>query len=302
MIFPVSSIPLWPKWEAQISYALYYKRYMEPEIPLLAGVKTPRIVCPTCRSGELAFCSPEEVHCSQCGALFQVKNRVIDLLPDAQRQEHAYADFLEWGFFPRIYESRLWRRGLVNKIYMPISFDDELEIILQAVDLEDDNTLLDIACGPGIHSLPFAKQLTCGSVVGLDLSMPMLSYAGAKAQSQGIKNLVFVHGDAHDLPFHDNEFDVVSCFGALHLFCDLPKALSEVCRVLEPGGRFITGAGRWPWQGKFGRRLRDWYYRRTGVKGFFREELELSFKGAELINVVSHYEERSWLIMSALKQ
>jgi ubiquinone/menaquinone biosynthesis C-methylase UbiE len=132
--------------------------------------------------------------------------------------------------------------------------------------------------------------------------MPMLNYAGAKAQSQGIGNLVFVHGDAHDLPFYDNEFDVVSCCGALHLFCDLPKALSEVYRVLVPGGRFIAGAGRWPWQGKFGRRSRNWYHRRTGVKGFFREELELSLKGAGLINVVSHYEERSWLIMSALKQ
>lgn len=274
---------------------------MNPETPHPAN-KTPRIVCPACKSGELVFRSPDEVYCSQCNALFQAKNGVIDLLPDAGRQEHAYAAFLEWEFFPRIYESRLWRRGLVNKIYMPISSEDEFDIILQAANLKDDNTLLDLACGPGIHSRPFARQLLCGFVVGLDLSMSMLNYARAKAQSQGIENLTFVHSDAHDLPFYDNEFDVVSCCGALHLFPDLQKALSEVCRVLKPGGRFVAGAGRWPWQGKSGRRFRDWYHQRAGVKGFFREELEPVFKGAGLTTVVTHYEERSWLIMSAAKQ
>jgi SAM-dependent methyltransferase len=275
---------------------------MEPENPSLISGNTPRIACPACRSGELAFRTPDEVHCPQCDALFQAKNRVIDLLPDAQRQKHVYAGFLEWGFFPRIYESRLWRKGLVNKIYMPISSDDELEVILKASDLKDDDTLLDIACGPGIHSRPYARQVPCGSVVGLDLSMPMLNYASAKAQSEGIENLIFVHGNAHDLPFYDMEFDVVSCFGALHLFPDLAKALSEVFRVLKPGGRFITGAGRWPWQGKFGKKIRDWYQERAGVRGFFREELESFLERAGLTNVVCHYEERSWLIMSATKQ
>lgn len=280
----------------------YCYRCMDPEILPLVGENTPRIVCPTCRSGELTLCSPDELHCSECDALFQVKNGVIDLLPHAQRQEHAYKDFLEWESFPRIYESWLWRRGLVNKMYMTLSFDDEFEVISQAADLKDDNTLLDLACGPGIHSRPFARQLMRGAVVGLDLSMPMLTYAHAKAQSQGIENLVFVHGDAHDLHFPDNEFDVVNCCGALHLFPDLPKALSEVCRVLKPGGRFTTGAGRWPWQGKFGKKFRDWYHRRAGVKGFFREELESSLKEAGLTNVVCYYEKRSWFIMSAAKQ
>lgn len=275
---------------------------MDPGNLYPASGNTPRIACPACRSGELLFRAPDKGSCSHCDALYQVRKGVIDLLPDAQRQKHVYADFLEWGFFPRIYESRLWRKGLVNKIYMPISSDDELEIMLKAADLRDDNTLLDIACGPGIHSRPYASQVPYGSVVGLDLSMPMLIFASAKAQSEGIENFILVHGDAHDLPFYDMEFDVVSCCGALHLFPDLVKALSEVFRVLKPGGRFITGAGRWPWQGKSGKKIRDWYYKRSGVKGFFREELESFLEGAGLTNVVCHYEERSWLIMSATKQ
>ena len=275
---------------------------MKPENPFLARGTTPRIACPACRSGELSFHTPDKVHCPQCGALFEVKKGVVDLLPDAQRQKHVYADFLEWEFFPRIYESRLWRKGLVNKIYMPISSDDELKVILKVANLKDDNTLLDIACGPGIHSRPYARQVPYGGVVGLDLSMPMLIYASARAQSEGIENLIFVHGDAHDLPFHDREFDVVSCCGALHLFPDLVKALSEVFRVLKPGGRFVTGAGRWPWQGKSGKKIRDWYQKRSGVRGFYREELESFLEGAGLTTIVCHYEERSWLIMSATKQ
>ena len=275
---------------------------MEPENSFLASGNTPRIACPACRSGELAFHTLDEVHCLQCDALFQAKNGVIDLLPDAQRQKHVYAGFLEWGFFPRIYESKLWRKGLVNKIYMPISSEKEFEIVLKAANLKDDNTLLDIACGPGIHSRPYARHVPRGAVVGLDLSMPMLNYASVKAQSEGIENVIFVHGDAHDLPFFDMEFDVVTCCGALHLYPNLPKALSEVVRVLRPGGRFITGAGRWPWQGESGKRFRDWYQERAGVRGFFREELESFLEGAGLNKVVCHYEERSWLIMSATKQ
>lgn len=274
---------------------------MESEITPVVGESAPRMVCPTCRSGELALQSPDEVHCPECDALFQVKNGIIDLLPDAPRQEHAWGDMIEWEFFVRMYESRLWRKGLVNHLYLAISFDYELEVISRAAHLKDENTLLDLACGPGIYSRPFARRLHRGAVVGLDLSMPMLNYASAKAQSQGIENLIFVHGDAHDLPFPDNEFDVVNCCGALHLFPDLPKALSEVCRVLTPGGHFTTGVGRWPWLGTFGRKFRDWYHQRAGIKGFFREELESFFEGAGLTNVVCHYEKRAWFIMSATK-
>ena len=261
-----------------------------------------KILCPACRTGHLDLTSANsEVHCSVCDASYQMKNGIIDLLPDSPHQEHIFGGAIESEWFVRFYESRWWRRGLVNNLYLAISFDDELEMISQAATLKDARTVLDLACGSGIYTRPFARTLDQGIAVGLDLSMPMLDYAAAKAETEGISNTLFIHGDAHHLPFPDNQFDVVNCSGALHVFPDLPKVLSEVHRVLTPGGYFTGGIGRWPWQGKFGSKFRDWYKRRAGIQGFYLEELEAYFREAGLVNIVCHYEKRAWFIMSAMK-
>jgi len=57
----------------------------------------------------------------------------------------------------------------------------------------------------------FARNLRSGFVVGLDLSKPMLRWAAAKAGTDGIKNLLFIHGHALDVSFPDNEFHRVNC-------------------------------------------------------------------------------------------
>lgn len=272
---------------------------MEPKITPFQGSGSPTIMCPACKSGELIQ-SVEGAFCTKCSTSFQMKKGVLDLFPDAPRQEHMWGDIIEWDAFARFYESRLWRRGLVNNLYLAISFDDELEVISQAADLKEDSALLDLACGSGIYTRPFAKKSHRGTVIGLDLSMPMLTFASKKARTEGIENAFFIHGDAHDLPFPDNQFDVVNCCGALHLF---PEAtvFQEVSRVLEPGGRFTAGVGRWPWLGTFGRKFRDWYQEKAGITGFYREELKSLFQEAGLTNIVFHYEKRAWFIVSASK-
>ncbi len=262
--------------------------------------KTLKIVCPTCKS-ELVVES-DTAHCVTCGATFQITNKIIDLMPENPHQEHVWGSMIEWKPFVQFYESRWWRRGLVNNLYLAISFDDELDMILKAANLKKGSTLLDLACGSGIYTRPFAQKIPQGVAVGLDLSMPMLEYASTKAQAEGIKNCIFIHGDAHGLPFADSQFDMVNCSGAIHLFPDLPKVLSEVYRVLNKGGRFTGGIGRWPWLGKWGRSFRDWYRQRAGVKGFFREELVSYFEKAGFCDIVFLYEKRAWFIMSAVKQ
>jgi SAM-dependent methyltransferase len=271
---------------------------MNPEIDSLLG-DTLTLVCPDCRSGHLIL-EGNTAQCKNCNASFNVKNGIVDLFPDSPRQEHIWGGALEWKPFVQFYESRFWRRGLVNNLYLALSFDDELDIIRKAVNLEESTTVLDLACGSGIYTRPFAKWVN-GTVVGLDLSMPMLEYATGKAQEEHISNIVFIHGDAHALPFLKNQFDVVNCSGALHAFSDISRALSEMYRVLTPGGRFTGGIGRWPWTSTFNRKFRDWYKRRAGIKGFYREELESLFNDAGFSEVVFHYEKRAWFILSAVK-
>lgn len=260
-----------------------------------------QVLCPTCKTGLLELESNNEITCGNCGDSFTVENRVIDLLPEFPRQRRFWQDIVDWHVFVELYESRLWRKGAYTIFFNGVTFGRELEIIMEAAHLTDGGTVLDIACGPGIYSRAFARTLNRGAVVGLDLSLPMLEYASSKAQRKGIENLRFIHGDAQDLPFPDNQFDAANCCGALHLFPDLPKALSEVRRVLKPGGRFTAGTIRVPRIGPLGRPMRDYYYRRAGVWTFFKDELVSLFEGAGLIDVTCHHAVRWWFIMSGAK-
>jgi ubiquinone/menaquinone biosynthesis C-methylase UbiE len=75
----------------------------------------------------------------------------------------------------------------------------------------------------------------------------MLERAVRDSARIGIQNLVFVRGNAVELPFRERSFDAVCCFAALHLFSDPDGALDHMRAVLTPGGRialFTTCRGR----------------------------------------------------------
>ncbi len=97
--------------------------------------------------------------------------------------------------------------------------------------------LLDVACGAGTSALLAARQFGC-EVTGLDYGEQAVSGARSAAQAAGLDGAIeFVQGDAEDLPFADASFDAVLCECSLCTFPDKPRALSEIHRVLSPGGR-----------------------------------------------------------------
>ena len=197
----------------------------------------------------------------------------------------------------RVYESRLWRRSLIATLALGISFDREAQLIGRAARLSPGDTLLDLACGPGIYTRPFARQIAPGLAVGLDLSPAMLRHARSRSRAAGFPNLALVRGDALRLPFTDGQFDAVNCCGALHLFPDANVALREVHRVLKPGGRFTVaafrrGSGRWAG-------VRSALRRQIGIASFTPAELEARLGTAGLGDVACHHARGQWLIMSA---
>jgi SAM-dependent methyltransferase len=98
--------------------------------------------------------------------------------------------------------------------------------------------VLDVATGTGNTALAFAPLVL--RVIGLDVASAMLDQARARAQAEKIENAEFVSGSAEEIPFPDAEFSLVVSRHAPHHFHRLHKFLSEVRRVLKPGGRFVV--------------------------------------------------------------
>jgi SAM-dependent methyltransferase len=76
-------------------------------------------------------------------------------------------------------------------------------------------------------------------VVGVDISPAPLKIAEERARQRGLSNATFQQADAHALPFPDNSFDCITSRLGIMFFADLPRALSEMRRVLKPEARAI---------------------------------------------------------------
>ncbi len=97
--------------------------------------------------------------------------------------------------------------------------------------------VLDLACGPGRHAI--ALRRLGASVVGFDLSLPLLS----RARHRGDRPLLVVRGDMRRLPFAPATFDVVvNLFTSFGYFADDAQhqlVMMDVSSVLKPGGMFV---------------------------------------------------------------
>ena len=94
---------------------------------------------------------------------------------------------------------------------------------------------IDVACGPGTFTRPFAPRV--GRAVGVDLTPAMIEKARTEAERAGITNIGFVCGNIYALPFADGVAGIVACGYAFHHMLEPARALMEMARVLRPGGR-----------------------------------------------------------------
>jgi SAM-dependent methyltransferase len=124
----------------------------------------------------------------------------------------------------------------------------EREKLLDLVPWRGDEKVLDIGCGRGLVLNAAAKRLDRGKAIGIDIwnerdqsgNHPDVTLENA--EREGVRERVeVVSADARDIPFSDNEFDVIVSSLALHNIYDKDerrKALGEIFRVLKPGGHF----------------------------------------------------------------
>ena len=103
--------------------------------------------------------------------------------------------------------------------------------------IQHDDRVLDVACGRGASALAVARSFHC-RVVGVDIGTGGLLEAARQASETGVENRAgFVRADGESLAFGDGTFDAVLSECSMSLFPDRTSAVSEMARVLRPGGR-----------------------------------------------------------------
>jgi len=100
--------------------------------------------------------------------------------------------------------------------------------------------MLDVATGTGDFALESIKILNPKKIIGVDISQGMLDVAKKKIANKGLENQFEVQlGDSERLQFEDNTFDAVTVAFGVRNFENLEKGLSDIYRVLKPGGKAV---------------------------------------------------------------
>lgn len=123
--------------------------------------------------------------------------------------------------------------------FVPAVFAPLARQVAGRVAIAPDARVLDVACGTGIVARTIARRVGReGHVAGVDISPAMLSAAQKASEAEGLA-IAWQHGSAQALPFDNGAFDLVVCQHGLQFMPDRAAALSEMRRVLAPGGQAI---------------------------------------------------------------
>lgn len=130
------------------------------------------------------------------------------------------------------------RQALPFSTAAPIRDRDALALLVTASGAGSADTVLDVACGPGLVVCAFAQ--VAAHVTGIDVTPAMLDRARAVAAEQGVQNVTWHCGDVTSLPFPDATFSIVVSRFAFHHFLEPARVLGEMRRVCCPGGRVVV--------------------------------------------------------------
>ncbi|MEL4309011.1 bifunctional demethylmenaquinone methyltransferase/2-methoxy-6-polyprenyl-1,4-benzoquinol methylase UbiE [Joostella sp. CR20] len=115
------------------------------------------------------------------------------------------------------------------------------EKVVKLVNSTNPTNILDIATGTGDLAINMALKTNAEKITGLDISPGMLEVGKQKVAQKNLSNKIeMVIGDSEALPFTDNTFDAITVAFGVRNFEDLEKGLSEIYRVLKPGGIFVV--------------------------------------------------------------
>lgn len=114
------------------------------------------------------------------------------------------------------------------------------ENLVSRLSITPESVILDV--GSGFCGLPryIARNTSCRMVTGLNLSEKENAYAREKNREEGLDNRInVVDGDYNDMPFEDDEFDILVSQDAMLHSPDKGRLIHECARVIKPGGQFV---------------------------------------------------------------
>ncbi len=139
----------------------------------------------------------------------------------------AMGDTYTHGHHESVLRSHAWRTAENSAAYL-------------LGELHPGQRLLDVGCGPGTLTLDLARRVAPGLVTGIDAVPGVLRGAEELRRQQGVGNVRFEPGDAYELAYEDDCFDVIHLHQVLQHLADPVRALTELRRVLAPDG--VLGA------------------------------------------------------------
>lgn len=172
--------------------------------------------------------------CSRKGDEYQIKNNIVDLLPEEKEYTLAQSTN-QWNITASVYED-LWRvRSLSLLTGEQFPIEKEKELLNKWVNPRPGMKYLDVGCSTAMYARALKKAEPESHLVAIDFSEAMLEEARLKAEANQT-DILLIRADAREMPFFAKTFDGVVMGGTLNELGDELKVLFECRRVLKDNG------------------------------------------------------------------
>jgi len=136
--------------------------------------------------------------------------------------------------------NKFWDRHAKGYAKRPVADEESYQKKLKSTQehLKPEMEVLEFGCGTASTAIIHAPHVK--HIKAIDISEKMLAIAQAKAESANVKNITFEQSSIDELSATDATYDAVMGHSILHLLEDREAVMAKVCRMLKPGGIFVT--------------------------------------------------------------